>query len=189
MSPASATYRASTPVENQLDDDSNPLPPPDSTQSGDLPITSALTSAFLDSLSTYDVDIRFFCGTWESIDIQATGGIYDVVLTSETIYRMESLPPLVNLMRRACIAEPSLDESLRTKAETLLSISSRETSKMQEPTCLVAAKLVYFGVGGGVAEFVKAIEGSNETGRKGDVENVWETRDGVRRCIMRVQWL
>ena len=47
----------------------------------------------------------------------------------------------------------------------------------------MAAKVVYFGVGGGVSEFVSAVEGEGRS-----VETVWEKKEGVGRVIMRVKW-
>ncbi|KAH9023926.1 hypothetical protein EDB84DRAFT_1564570 [Lactarius hengduanensis] len=49
--------------------------------------------------------------------------------------------------------------------------------------CLVAAKVLYFGVGGGVREFVRVVEDEG-----GTVHTVWEHREGVGRRIMRVEW-
>jgi len=51
--------------------------------------------------------------------------------------------------------------------------------------CLVAAKVLYFGVGGGVSEFVRTVEGSPW---KGKVETVWEKIAGVGRSVMRIRW-
>jgi protein-histidine N-methyltransferase len=49
--------------------------------------------------------------------------------------------------------------------------------------CLVAAKVLYFGVGGGVEGFVRAVEAEG-----GVVRTVWEHREGVGRRIMRIEW-
>ena len=56
--------------------------------------------------------------------------------------------------------------------------------------CLVAAKVLYFGVGGGVSEFTKLIEAPTKTtGRpRGKVETVLERHVGVGRKVMNVQW-
>jgi protein-histidine N-methyltransferase len=43
--------------------------------------------------------------------------------------------------------------------------------------------VLYFGVGGGVQEFVRAVEDE-----RGTVHTVWEHREGVGRRIMRVEW-
>ena len=101
--------------------------------------------------------LRFFSGSWEAFNIQ---GKYDIVLSSETIYRTDSLGSLITLMRNAC--------------------GSVHSSYL----CLVAAKLLYFGVGGGVSEFVRAVEGQ----QRGVVYTVWDCEVGVRRRIMRVEW-
>lgn len=67
------------------------------------------------------VDLRFSYGAWKSIDKK-----YDYVLTSETVYRTESIPPLVDLIQSASNSQAVI---------------------------LVASKGIYFGVGGGVKEF------------------------------------
>lgn len=87
------------------------------------------------------------------------------MLTSETIYRTESLPSLTAIMRGACNADvpKSVDDYL----------------------CLVAAKVLYFGVGGGVAEFVRCVR---DLDRGGTVETVWEKTQGVERRVMSVRW-
>jgi protein-histidine N-methyltransferase len=43
---------------------------------------------------------------------------------------------------------------------------------------------MYFGVGGGVTEFVRAVEGQERS----HVYTVWDCKVGVRRRIMRVEW-
>lgn len=80
-----------------------------------------------------------------------------MVLTSETIHRVESPSALIELMRK--------------------------TVGKHEYQCLVAAKVLCFGVGGGVSEFVARVE--EQSGR---VETVWEKSAGVGRKIMRVHW-
>lgn len=76
------------------------------------------------------------------------------MLTSETIYRTDSLTALVNLLK---ITSGAL--------------------------CLVAAKVLYFGVGGGISDFVKEVERIH-----GAAETVWEKADGVGRKILSVRW-
>jgi len=132
---------------------------------GELPITPELKMAFLESLESLNISLRFFAGSWEAFDTLKTIGPagYDIVLTSETIYRNDSLPPLITLMRAASCG------------------SSDKGSK--EYMCLVAAKVLYFGVGGGTSDFLKAVEGA-----KGTVNTVLERKTGVGRKIMNVQW-
>jgi protein-histidine N-methyltransferase len=63
----------------------------------------------------------------------------------------------------------------------------------QKHLCLVAAKVIYFGVGGGVAEFSRFVEDAayldHDRGHhKGVVETVWERRVGVERQVLRIKW-
>ncbi|KAI6037609.1 hypothetical protein EDC04DRAFT_2129859 [Pisolithus marmoratus] len=129
-----------------------------------LIITPQLLDTFKKSLETYRVHIRLFSGSWESFDLGITGGRYGLVLTSETIYRLESLPSLVHLMRRSCLSDDNSGQYL----------------------CLVAAKAVYFGVGGGVAEFAQCVEATNH---EAQVETVFEKKSGVSRKVMSIRWL
>ena len=64
-----------------------------------------------------------------------------------------------------------------------LNISESTSSENRPYLCLVAAKVLYFGVGGGVSDFLQAVDG-----HKGRVETVLERTAGVGRKIMRVYW-
>ncbi|KDQ22446.1 hypothetical protein PLEOSDRAFT_1051153 [Pleurotus ostreatus PC15] len=150
MSPASVSFRQS------ISSSEVSFPSVDSTVPGELPITSELVAAFQDSLLAFKISLRFFAGSWETFDLQKSLS-YDMVLTSETIYHVESLSALIELMKKAV--------------------------GQHEYQCLVAAKVLYFGVGGGVSEFVARVEG-----QLGHVETVWEKSAGVGRKIMRVHW-
>ena len=131
----------------------------------ELNISEQLKDAFQQSLMTYGVHLRLFSGSWDTFDLRKSGGSYNLVLTSETIYRMESVPSLVAVMRGACNAEDPAD--------------------VDNYLCLVAAKVLYFGVGGGVAEFVRCVRDQDEGGM---VETVWERISGVERRVMNVRW-
>ncbi|KAF9011834.1 hypothetical protein BDQ17DRAFT_1420241 [Cyathus striatus] len=157
------------------------LPPSDEDeeQGQDMNITPELKSAFLNSLKEHNVTLRFSSGAWEFFNPQQT---YNVVLTSETIYRTESLPAIIKALSSAS------GDGLDTLAERKLSIQESEAGKKEEGyICLVAAKVLYFGVGGGVAEFVDSVE-SGSAGRKGTIECVWERKEGVGRRILSVKW-
>ncbi|KAJ6594582.1 hypothetical protein B0H19DRAFT_1096127 [Mycena capillaripes] len=160
MSPASAEYRAGAP-------DSAECPPADPTVPGELPITPALKSAFTASIAKLGIGLAFFSGSWESLTahLESTELKHDIVLTSETIYRIEALPALIQLLRQACTTSQAL--------------------------CLVAAKVLYFGVGGGVSEFVRTLESKAmvDKGCSGRAEAVWERKVGVGRKIMRIDWI
>jgi protein-histidine N-methyltransferase len=180
MSPASASYRSSLPEPSLSDDE---YPPADPSIPSDLPLPPSLKSAFQASLAENNVQLRFFSGSWEGFNPYLTGGPYNLVLTSETIYKSDGLSPLIKLMKAACgchtQSEGELDELVLRK----LSVQSDNHPYL----CLVAAKVLYFGVGGSVSEFVHVVEGSR-VGGMGKVETVWEKRVGIGRSIMRVHW-
>ncbi|KAK2459837.1 hypothetical protein APHAL10511_008158 [Amanita phalloides] len=145
---------------------------PDPSVPSEISITADLKSAFLSSLKQHNISLRFFSGPWEMFYPQK----YDIILTSETIYRMASLPSLVHLLRTACLG-------IRADSR------NSENDCMRNPSlCLVAAKVVYFGVGGGVAEFTKIVEGDENKEKRGRVETVWETKTGVKRRVLSVIW-
>ncbi|CDO71165.1 hypothetical protein BN946_scf184845.g35 [Trametes cinnabarina] len=205
MSPASAAFRASVSTSQDdrmgdLDAEPEPLPVVDTTEPGELPVTPVLTSAFLESLRHYGVQIRFISGSWATFDVERAGGPYQILLTSETIYRTDGLPSLVELMWRATAmpSKPSQgDDTALADSTSRLSLTDKVAALpalANEPyLCLVAAKLVYFGVGGGAKEFIEIVEraGSlSETSRtpRGVVRTVWERIHGVKRSVMQVLW-
>ncbi|KAG6814488.1 hypothetical protein H0H92_000013 [Tricholoma furcatifolium] len=152
-SPAAASFRETQPPP-EVDDETETITP-SLHGPGDLFINPALKEAFLDCLKAYKISLRFFSGSWLSFPVEP----YDIVLTSETIYRSESLASLLTLLKGAA------------------------AQKDREHLCLVAAKVLYFGVGGGVGEFVGRVK---EEG--GSIDNVWEVAVGVGRRIMSVHW-
>lgn len=152
---------------------------------GELPITPELKAAFVSSLLALNVTIKFFSGSWNTFNPACTIGstdCYNMILTSETIYQMDSLESLIDLMQAACTGKPK--ESLNDLISSLEN-SEKSAKEVSCPYhCLVAAKVFYFGVGGGVLEFLKSIER-----RRGRAETVQERKDGVGRRVMRVEWV
>ena len=162
VSPLSAPYRASAPdADSDSDsDDGAARTGGHERRPGALTVTPALLAAFKTSLDAHSVRLCFLSGGWTSLRTWlAQRPPYDIVLASETIYRTDSLGPFLGVLRAA----------------------TPEAS--QRALCLVAAKVLYFGVGGGVQEFVRAVENEG-----GTVDTVWEHREGVGRRIMRVEW-
>ncbi|KIK06010.1 hypothetical protein K443DRAFT_674583 [Laccaria amethystina LaAM-08-1] len=179
-SPASFTFRC-----EQRHDDDPPVPINPSTPS-ELSITPELKSAFLTSLLKHNISIRLFSGSWSDFDHYDTGGKYDIILTSETIYSTSSLPSLIDKIHS--VSATGGGKPLNVFTSPQLSISRSITTPKY--LCLVAAKVLYFGVGGGVSEFTKLIETpAKTTGRpRGKVETVLERNVGVGRRVMNVQW-
>lgn len=126
----------------------------------DIELTPELITSFRDFLGRHRISLRFFAGGWSTFPLRSSN--FDLILTSETIYSTSSLPPLVDLLQK-CPA-PGAD-------------------------VFVAAKTVYFGVGGGEVEFRKEVEA-----RGGRLESVWSTSDGtsrtdgVGRVVLRATW-
>lgn len=189
MSLASEEFRkCAARTLNEEDDDEDAYPDPDPSQVGDLATTPALTAAFCDSLKRYGVELRFFSGSWATFDLRAAGGKYDIVMTSETIYRVESLPSLLDIMWLACTGG---FRSLEDITRDLNITSSRSTNREDDYLCVVAAKLVYFGVGGGVSEFIDAVENAQSSRCSrccGAVDTIWKNHAGIKRVIMKVRW-
>ncbi|KAJ3498846.1 hypothetical protein NLJ89_g10170 [Agrocybe chaxingu] len=171
-SPLANDYRASI-----NDPDIAPLLDP--TVHGELPITPELKAAFLSSFNKSKIAIRLFSGSWDTFDPFKTIGTdsYDILLTSETVYRTDSLLPLVNLMRAAV--------GMGTQASDREDVASSERPNKETRgyLCLVAAKVLYFGVGGGIPDFLETLKNVNA-----DVETVLERTAGVGRKTMRVRW-
>lgn len=169
MSASAAPFRESQHKNLQMPQANSVL---DSSTPAEIPITPELKSAFLSSLHERKISLRFFSGSWESFDVSTK---YDIVLTSETIYRTDSLPSLIKLLRAACGSE---EQSIKVPSS-----NSGPSSYL----CLVAAKVIYFGVGGGVSEFLDAVYGSGDR-RSVKAEPVWESKAGVGRKIIKMCW-
>jgi len=200
MSPLSAEYRASSVTDSDDDDDNNNnnnnkrdvATRSDAVHTahaylrgpGGLTVTRALLDAFKASLDAHRVRLRFFAGGWSTLSAcQAhQGGTppppYDIVLASETIYRTESLGAFLGVLRTA-----TATATATTATPTAASAPPCDREVRSPPLCLVAAKVLYFGVGGGVQAFVSVVEGEH-----GMVRTVWEHREGVGRVIMRIEW-
>ena len=83
-------------------------------------------------------------------------GTYDVILTSETIYSIESCEDLYNALAR-CVHRP-------------------------HGVVYVAAKTYYFGVGGGTLSFTGLVQEKGEF----NIESVWQSESGVAREILKM---
>ena len=120
---------------------------------------------FLADLEKQKIQLYFFSGAWSEEFVKliaenmgsAAGGI--TIIGAETIYS-----PF----------------ALKSFAETLLGLMASMDGK--EKTALVAAKKVYFGVGGSMEDFCQMVR---EKGAA--VEQIREESDGVRRAVVEVK--
>ena len=137
---------------------------------GDLEITPDLLSRFLSDLSLKNIRVSGISGAWNHAfndlvrpfnHLPQQPATETIVLASETIY------------------SPA---SIRAFSATLLSILGQGKASGGTAIAFIAAKRIYFGVGGGVDEFLRILE---ELG--GEAKTVWETEaTGVGRVIMQV---
>ena len=113
---------------------------------GDLEITPALLDRFISDLSAYRIKISFLSGSWGSAfsdclkyfnGPQLRPGMKTEFLASETIY------------------SPA---SIHTFTEMLVKALENADKNGGCAKAFVAAKRIYFGVGGGVDEFVKSVQ-------------------------------
>jgi len=140
---------------------------------GELELTEEVVRAFKASLSSNHISVSFLSGPWspEFVELlyslapatpaSSAARINTLVLGSETIY------------------SPFALESF---ASTLLSIleRERESSSKGKAMALIAAKRLYFGVGGSLDDFIARMRGLGAT-----VETLREETDGVRRGVVR----
>lgn len=132
---------------------------------GELEIDSKLIEEFLTSLKSVHIEISFFSGAWSPEFVQlvvdtmnGTSGQLTIV-AAETIY------------------SPA---ALKSFGETLMSLL--ESMPDKEKTSLVAAKKVYFGVGGSMEDFCELVINLG-----GSFEQIREESDGVRRAVIEVK--
>ncbi|CEP06894.1 hypothetical protein [Parasitella parasitica] len=108
---------------------------------------------------------RAFVGDWSSLPAQldVTREKYDMIVTSETIYAEHALPDLISVFQKAL--------------------------KKPDGVCYVAAKTVYFGVGGGILPFCQLLaKTQDDDGDKLKYEKVFESASTVKREILKVSW-
>ena len=99
-------------------------------------------------------ECRFFSGDWRSLEEVLPSSKYDLIITSETIYNLENQKTLLSLFQK-CLKEGG--------------------------SVLVAAKIHYFGVGGGLRQFEEVAAKSSWT-----TENVAKIESEVKREVIRL---
>ncbi|KAI4259688.1 MAG: hypothetical protein LQ352_000621 [Teloschistes flavicans] len=131
----------------------------------DLDIEPSLISSFQNALKERNIDLQAVVGTWSSdyasLALRDNSAGRVLILAAETIYSLSSA---------------------RAFTKTVVDIMRLGKERGETVEALVAAKKVYFGVGGGVDEFSKEL---NECG--GESTLIWETGEksrGVTRCIV-----
>lgn len=96
---------------------------------GEINLTAELIDECAADLKARQISVQFISGGWSPEFVALASGPFDLVLASETIYSLDSIVSFTDV---------------------LTAVKSR--------IALVAAKKVYFGVGGGVIEFQRQLD-------------------------------
>ena len=136
---------------------------------GELDLTRELKDLFLQFLSSRRISLSFLSGGWSENFVNmlysSGGGLWDngdtntILLGSETIYSPFALEAF---------------------AVTVFSVLGRQLELRREAELFVAAKRLYFGVGGSLDDFV--LKARNIGAR---VDTLREETEGVRRGVVR----
>jgi hypothetical protein len=132
---------------------------------GELDIDPGVIQAFVDSLKSHQVTLSFFSGAWSTEFVE---------LVSQ---KMDSRAAQLTIIGAETIYSPA---ALKSFADTLLGLL--DVFPDTEKRALVAAKKVYFGVGGSMEDFCDMVRAKSRS-----VEQIREESDGVRRAIVEVK--
>lgn len=142
-----------------------------SEQDEELDITPELVAEFRNDLAQRGITIDLISGAWspEFVDLvfsqPGLGNCKTLVLASETIYSPATLLPF---------------------SETLVALLRRSGTQANRTRALIAAKKVYFGVGGGVDEFLAVLK--SVCGDELHVEQRLDVQsEGVGRVVLEVE--
>ena len=137
---------------------------------GELELTQDVKEAFLNFLQSSQISLTFVSGAWSAqfVDLLYSAAIFPIslaggstlILGAETIYSPFALSAFT---------------------ETLLTIFRREHQERprRHSAAIVAAKRLYFGVGGSLDDFVEKMRTSGAT-----VNGLREEDEGVRRGVV-----
>lgn len=157
-------------------------------EEGELDIDATLLDSFKRDLARHGIELGFISGGWSTEFVQlalgSTNGtqpeIADFgmtfILASETIYSPSSLEvfskTLLDLLRRS--AGP-------------VTIDQGQDLERKKSVALIAAKKVYFGVGGGIDEFLQVLHHCNQDQESIEVQERREiTSGGVKRVVLEI---
>lgn len=172
--PSTSADNAISSERNQDQDDEQEEGEGENEEEEELEITPELLENFQQDLTRRGITIDFISGAWSPafVDLassstgETTGRDSNrtLILASETIYSPSSLgafsETLLALLRRSAAAETSTSRAM------------------------IAAKKVYFGVGGGVDEFLAVLRNIGDDGI--EVKQVDIKSEGVGRVVLEV---
>ncbi|PFH55261.1 hypothetical protein XA68_10234 [Ophiocordyceps unilateralis] len=146
----------------------------------ELELGPEVLQAFVAHLSQHRVTLFFVSGAWSHDLVQIVNHLPSVM--PETC----ALSPVTLILGAETIYSPL---ALRAFVETLLALLDREKNKLGgHAEALVAAKKLYFGVGGSLCDFIADVEsrGARVTLLREEAEGV---RRGVVHCVVPHQGL
>ncbi|GMK58124.1 hypothetical protein CspeluHIS016_0501560 [Cutaneotrichosporon spelunceum] len=179
--------------EDWEDEDEGAKRPFDPRSAGTLELNPALLDAFTALIEEAGVELRFTSGDWGGM-AQSVGS-YDLVMSAETIYAEDSVGPLLDVIRAATSKERESEAATSEEREGengdlsdslgALQIDDFARAPLAEgkPVILIAAKVLYFGVGGGLDAFLAQVEGLG-----GWSVRVRDWVRGVGRAVVRIGW-
>ena len=111
-------------------------------------MTEEIVQGFKDRLRAANIKLSFSYGGWsgfaQTLAGSETGAGYDLLLTAETIYRLESVPSLIQVLKRAPKAEDQKSRDQASSADVasaLDSLTLQKPWKAEDVVILVAAKV------------------------------------------------
>lgn len=131
-----------------------------------MELDDELLDQFEQALSQFGIQLRFFAGGWDTLDLEP---LADVILSSETTYALDTIPSLRRVL--AASSWPTDEENVKAGIDT------------QTTLCLIASKVLYFGVGGGVEPFR-----SDVLAHRGWCKHVRSFTAGVGRSVLQIGW-
>ena len=138
--------------------------------SGDIEITTELCKCFTKDLESRNIEIHVVSGSW---------GTHFTELMSATP-TSNSGPPATIVLASETVYSP---DTLASFTDTLMGSVQAAESSGGSAVSLIAAKKVYFGVGGGVDDFLRILQKKG-----GEAKVVWESEgSGVGRVILEVR--
>ncbi|KAL2070681.1 hypothetical protein VTL71DRAFT_13707 [Oculimacula yallundae] len=132
---------------------------------GELDLDENIIKDFLASLVSHCIRLSFFSGAWSPAFDELVKG------------NMNSSTSCLTIIGAETIYSPA---ALKSFAETLTDLL--RSMPDNERMALVAAKKVYFGVGGSMEDFCEMVRLQG-----GSVEQIREESDGVRRAVVEVK--
>lgn len=142
---------------------------------GELEINAHVVESFKGFLATFNISISFVSGGWSPEFVNLVYG----APTSTTSTKSDGATGHTLIMGAETIYSPF---ALTSFTETLLSMLQRERdgSSGRQAVAIVAAKRLYFGVGGSLDDFVDKIRGLGAA-----VSMMREETEGVRRGVVK----